>query len=77
MGPDYLELNCDLQREGDVGKGNMMAEWGGWTWGEGEEGETGPVSDKGGRNQVITSDKIEEEKERRGRVLGEMEGEEG
>lgn len=35
------------------------------------------MSDKGRYNQVITSDKIEEEKKRRGRVLGQMEGEEG
>lgn len=55
----------------------MMGEWRGWTWGVGEEGETGPVSDKGRYNQVITSDKIEEEEERRGSGLGETEGEEG
>lgn len=48
-----------------------------WTRGAREEGERGPMSDKGSYNQVITSDKIEEEKERRGGVLGEMEGEEG
>lgn len=34
------------------------------------------MSDKRGCNQVITSDKIEEE-EGRGKVLGEMEGEKG
>lgn len=61
----------------DVGKGNMMGEWRGWTWGARGEGETGPVSDKGRYNQVITSDKIEEEKEKRGGVLGEAEGQEG
>lgn len=56
----------------------MMGEWRRWTWGAGEEGESRPVSDKGRYNQVITSDKIgEEETERKGRVLGETEGEEG
>lgn len=48
-----------------------MGEWRGRTWGVGDVGETGPVSDKGRYNQVITSDKIEEEKGKRGRVLGE------
>ncbi len=42
----------------------------------GEEGETGPMSDKDRHYQVITSDKMEK-KERRGRVLGETDGEEG
>lgn len=55
----------------------MTGEWGRWTRGVGGEGETGPVSDKVGYNQIITSDKIEEEKGRRGRVSGETEGEEG
>lgn len=32
------------------------------------------MSDKGGCNQVIASDKTEEEKQRRRGVLGEMEG---
>lgn len=49
----------------------MMGEWRRWTRGAGGEGERGPVSDKGRCNQVITSDKIEEEKESRGGVLGE------
>lgn len=43
-----------------------MAEWGGRTW-LGEEGESEPMSDKGGCNQVIASDKTEEEKQKRGR----------
>lgn len=46
----------------------MMGEWRRWIWGAGEEGESSPVSDKGTYNQVITSDKIEEEKERKGSV---------
>lgn len=61
MGPNYLELNCDLQR-GDVGKKNVMGEWRRWRRGARGEGERGPVSDKGRYDQVITSDKIEEEK---------------
>lgn len=55
----------------------MMGEWRRWTWGEGDEGARGPVSDKGSYNQVITSDKTEEEKGSSGRVLVETEGEEG
>ncbi len=51
----------------------MMGEW---TWGAGEEGETGPVSDKDRYYQVITSDKTEK-RERRGRASGETDGEEG
>ncbi len=51
----------------------MTGERSGWTWGaageEEEEGETGPASDKGRYNQVITSDKTEEEKESRGGAL--------
>ena len=45
--------------------------------GQQEEKARSPVSDKGRYNQVITSDKIEEEKGRRGGVSGETEAEEG
>lgn len=53
----------------DAGKGNMMGEWRRRTWGAGGgEGERGPVSDKGRYDQVITSDRMEEEEERTGQV---------
>lgn len=47
--------------------------------GEDGRGREGKKAIEGGYNHVITSDKMEEEKaeERRGRVLGETEGEEG
>lgn len=70
MGPDgawlsWVELwPSKRQEHRDAGKGNITAEQGGWTW-VGEEGETGPMSDKGGCNQVIASDKTEEEKQKK------------
>lgn len=76
MAPGYLELNCDLQRR-DTGM-KVREIW--WMSGEDrhvEWGTTWPMIDKSRYNQVITSDKIQEERGRRGGGLQEMGEEEG